>query len=118
MTTKTDTKMAWEAVADRLDALGLKLKVHFEQAGGQVDEVREAFERLGSAIEATFSAIGAAVQDPAVREDATNLAATLGDALADTLAHAGQEIEVAAKGLRCHRAATLGGATKELAGKS
>jgi hypothetical protein len=118
MTTKADTKMAWESVADRLDALGLKLKVHFEEAGGQVKEVNEAFERLGSAIEATFSAIGAAVKDPAVREDANNLAATLGDALADTLSHAGQELEVAADGLRCHRAGTPGGARREPPDKS
>jgi Flp pilus assembly pilin Flp len=118
MTTKTDRKTAWEAVADRLDALGLKLKVHFEEAGGQVKEVNDAFERLGSAIEATFSAIGAAVQDPAVREDANNLAATLGDALADTLSHAGQELEVAAKGLRCHRAEIPGATPKEPADKS
>jgi len=100
MTTTADTKHAWEAVADRLDALGLKLKVHFEQAGSG-REVSDAFERLGSAIEATFSAVGAAVKDPAVREDANSLAAALGDALADSLSHAGEELKQAAGGLRC-----------------
>jgi len=107
MTTSTDTKMAWAAVADRLEALGLKLKLHFEQAAqGQrpAEEISEAFKRLGSAIESTFSAIGAAAEDPAVQEDATKLAAALGDALADTLAEAGLELAGAADGLRCrHR---------------
>ena len=103
MTTKTDTKLAWEAVADRLNALGLKLKVHFEEAGGQVQEVNEAFEHLGSAIERTFSAIGTAVHDPAVKEDATTLAELLGNALADTLSQGGSELQESANALRCHR---------------
>lgn len=118
MTTDTDTKMAWESVADRLDSLGLKLKLHFEQAGGQVKEVSDAFERLGSAIEETFSTVGSAVQDRAVWDDANKLATALSNALADTLSHAGQEVEVATKGLRCHGAGTAGGTSKELSDKS
>jgi len=114
MSTKTDATMSWEAVANHVDALGLKLKVHFENAAGQLEEVNEAFEGLGSAVEAIFSAIGAAVRDPAVREDAGNLAASLVDALADTLSNAGRELEGAADGLRCHRAAGQGRLPKEL----
>ena len=108
MTTTTDTKLAWEAVADRLDALGLKLKVHFEEAGGQVQEVNEAFEHLGSAIARAFSTIGAAVHDPAVQEDATTLAELLGNALADTLLQGGSELQESADALRCRRDATSG----------
>ena len=111
MTTKTDTKLAWEAVVDRLEALGLKLKVHFEQAEpGQrpAGEIGDAFRQLGTAIESTFSAIGTAVQDPAVRQDANDLAAALGNALADTFTEAGQEIAGAANGLRCHQSAIPG----------
>jgi len=102
MTTAADTKKAWEAVGDRLEALGLKLKLHFEEAGGQpAEEVGEAFSRLGSAIESAFAAVGTAVHDPAVREDASALADALGEALADSLSLAGQEVATAAKGLRC-----------------
>jgi hypothetical protein len=104
MTTKTDTKLAWDAVADQLDALGLKLKVHFEEAGGQAREVNEAFEHLGSAIETAFSAIGAAVHDPAVREDANTLAELLSNALADTLSQGRSELQESANALRCGRA--------------
>jgi hypothetical protein len=107
MTTSTDTKLAWEAVADRLDALGLKLKVHFEDAGGQIREVNEAFEHLGSAIQAAFSALAAAVNDPAVQEDANALGLALGDALADTLSQGGSELQESASALRCHRNASL-----------
>ena len=118
MSTKTDTTMSWEAVADRVDALGLKLKVHFEDAAGQLEEVNEAFEGLGSAIEAIFSAIGAAVRDPEVREDADDLAASLVDALAGTLSNAGRELDGAADGLRCHRATGQGPSPKELSEKN
>jgi len=113
MTTSTDTKMAWQAVADRLEALGLKLKLHFEQVErGPVAEISEAFDRLGSAIESTFSAIGSAVEDPAVREDANQLATALGDALADTLSEASQELAAAADGLRCQRGEVHGAGTQ------
>jgi len=106
MATSTDTRMAWEVVADHLDSLGLKLKLHFEQAreGERPGrEISDAFRRLGTAIESTFSAIGAAVEDPAVREDANKLAAALGDALADTLSESAQELTAAANGLRHQR---------------
>lgn len=112
MTTSQDTKLAWETVADRLEALGLKLKLHFEEtesANRPAKEVSEALARLGTAIEATFLSIGAAVKDPAVREDANNLATALGDALADTLSEAGQELTGAANGLRCRNGASKSG---------
>lgn len=110
MTTSADTKLAWEAVADRLEALGLKLKLHFEQAapeGRTAERVGAAMGELGAAIETAFSAIGAAVEDPAVRDDAGKLAAALGNALADTFAEAGHEVAAAADGLRCHDDASV-----------
>ena len=104
MTTSEDTRLAWETVADRLEALGLKLKFHFEEAESAkhpAKEVTDAFAKLGTAIESTFFSIGAAVKDPAVRDDASNIATALGDALADTLSEAAQELSGAANGLRC-----------------
>jgi len=118
MTSPTDTKMAWERVADRLEALGLKLKLHFEQAGPPAGEISEAFDRLGTAIESTFSAIGAAVEDPAVRDDANKLAVALGDALADTISRAGQELSAAADGLRCQHGEVRGDVSKESSGET
>jgi len=107
------TRLAWEAVADVLDALVLELKVHFQQASEEVIEVNEALERLGTAIEATFSTIGAVVKDPALRDDANNFAVALMDALADTLSRGGQEFEKAAKGLRRHRTEAPDGTSKQ-----
>ena len=111
MTTSEDTRIAWETVADRLESLGLKLKFHFEEAEAAQEaakEVSDAFARLGTAIESTFASSGAAVKDPAVRDDASNIATALGDALADTLSEAAQELSEAAKGLRCKKGAASG----------
>ena len=113
MTTSKDTKLAWESVADHLEALGLKLKLHFDQAGQPAGEISEAFDRLGSTIESTFAAIGAAVEDPAVRDGANSLAVALGNALADTISQAGQELAAAADGLRCQHGQVRGEVPKQ-----
>jgi len=107
MTTKPDTKKAWAETADHLVSLGLKLKFHFEQAGANrpaTGELTAAMQQLGAAIERTFSAIGSAVNDPAVRDDVSRAAESLAEALADTVSEASQELAEAAKGLRCRPA--------------
>lgn len=107
MTTRPDTKKAWADTADHLTSLGLKLKLHFEQAGvdqPRTGELTAALQQLGTAIERTFSAIGDTVNDPAVRDDVSQAAESLAEALADTVSEAGQELAEAAKALRCRRA--------------
>jgi hypothetical protein len=77
--------------------------MHFEQAEAgspAADEVTDALRQLGGALESAFVAVGAALKDPAVRADAGHLAAVLGDALADTLSEAGQQVAAMAEGLR------------------
>ena len=114
MTTSEDTRIAWDVVADRLESLGLKLKLHFEQAESShhpVEEVSNAFARLGTAIESSFASIGTAVKDPAIRDDANSFATALGDALADTFSRASQELAGAADGLRCKNGSSRADAT-------
>jgi hypothetical protein len=60
-------KQTWSEVADRLEALELKLKLHGEQTGGT--ELPEALNRLGHSLQETFEAAGNAFKDEAVRED-------------------------------------------------
>lgn len=81
----TDTKKAWDEVADRFERLGLVLKLHFEQAGTRHEE-EEALRRLGAAIDLAFEALGNAARDPVVHSDVTELGRTLGDALGSSLA--------------------------------
>jgi len=103
MTTITDTKKAWSEVADHLSALALKLRCHFEQAGTDpraAAEVKDALDKLGATFESSFSAIGNAVGDPAVREDVGKVIESLVGAMTTTLSDAGEEVSKAARGMR------------------
>jgi hypothetical protein len=103
MTTTADTRAAWDEVADHLSALGLKLQLHLHEVGAAAPsstEVGKALRQLGAAIDDTCSAIGNAVQDPAVRDDATHLADSLAGALVRTLSEAGEELTEVVKGIR------------------
>ena len=81
----TDTKKAWDEVADRFERLGLQLKLHFEQAGTGAEE-EEALQQLGAAIDQAFDALGNAARDPVVQSDVTELGRVLGDALGSSFA--------------------------------
>jgi hypothetical protein len=57
----------WGELSDRLEALALKLKMHFEQTHD--DEVPEALGRLRQGVTDAFDAASNAVKDDAVRTD-------------------------------------------------
>ena len=91
-----EPKDSWQQVGDQLSGLGLKLKLHYEQAskdGQPVDEspIKEALHKLTIAIEQTFSALGNAVSDDAVREDARNVGFSLRDALESSFSRLGEQ---------------------------
>jgi hypothetical protein len=89
-----DIKTAWAEVGDRFGELGLKLKLHYEQAGGQTDdgEMRKALEELRASVDSAFDAVGNAVKDPAVKQDARDVAGALRDALSTTFAEASEDL--------------------------
>jgi len=84
------TTNQWSEVGERLEALALKLKLHFEQA--RDEEAADALGRLRKDIEDAFEAAGNAVKDEAVRADAREVGRLFGDALATTLEKFGDEI--------------------------
>jgi DUF1365 family protein len=85
---------AWSEISQRLEALGLKLKLHFEQT--RDEEVADAVGRLRRDIEDAFEAAGNAVKDEAVRTDAREVGLLFADAVAATLEKFGSEIRNAA----------------------
>lgn len=90
MTEQKDPKQAWSETGERLNALGLKLKLHFEQASGsgadtEREEVASAVERLTEVVREAFDAIGRAAKDPAVRDDVKGVGEALGSALSSSL---------------------------------
>lgn len=95
----TDPKQAWDEVRDNAVGLGMKLKLHFEQARSQTgegaDEVRDALEKLRDAIDGAFDAVGRAARDDAVREDVKETGRSLSNALQATFAEASDELKKA-----------------------
>ena len=82
----TDTRASWEGVLDRLNELGLKLQLHYEQAAAEgraedEDKVKEALRTVGDAVEQAFGALSNSVRDDAVRDDLKDVGKSVVDAL-------------------------------------
>jgi len=86
----TDLRTTWAELAERLDALGLKLKLHAEQA--KDGELSETLATLRHKMEEAFAATGRAVEDEAVRADVREVARLLGEAVSETLTRVGDDV--------------------------
>jgi hypothetical protein len=86
----TATDGAWSALSDRLEALGLKLKLHFEQTHDH--EVTQTVDRLRQGIEDTFEAAGNAIHDDAVRTDVREIGRLMAETLGSTLERLGADV--------------------------
>jgi hypothetical protein len=84
------THRRWAELADRLDALALKLKLHYEQAGG--DGLPRALDELRDSVREAFTAAGNAIQDDAVRTDVREVGAMVAEAVADGLSTVGSDL--------------------------
>jgi hypothetical protein len=83
----------WDRVADSLGGLALKLKLQVEEAsGGAAEETRSALTALGSAVEAAFDGLKAAIVDPAMKQDVRDVAAGFRDALSNTFAELSSQL--------------------------
>jgi len=92
-----DARAKWEQVGDQMSELGLKLKLHFEQAGGaerseEEDRVREALHTLGDTVEQAFNALSTAARDDAVRTDVKDVGRSVVDALEASFAELGERM--------------------------
>jgi hypothetical protein len=81
----TNTRDAWIAVGDQLNALGLKLKLHAEEELSDDDVTEQkGLDRLGAIVKESFDALGEAVEDEAVRGDLRKTAQSFINALETT----------------------------------
>ena len=85
---------SWEEVGKILEGLGLKLKVHAEQARAEVDGARldDALQQAGASTKKAFEALENAVRDPAVQEDVRRAAGALSDAVSNTFAEIAAQV--------------------------
>jgi hypothetical protein len=90
MTTRTED---WTQVADAVEALALKLKLHFESvAGDSAAAAKTAVDEVGDAVEKSFDALRNAVEDPAVKDDVKGVAMSLRSAVCNTLSSLRNEL--------------------------
>jgi hypothetical protein len=119
-----DAKQAWDEVGSMFSGLGLKLKMHFEQARSAEDggpgeaeaaapageppagegggagpadatELKAAVRRLADALDGVFDAAGNAVRDPAVKDDVRDIGRALSDAFSATFAEVSDDLRKA-----------------------
>jgi hypothetical protein len=88
----SEQRNVWREVSDRLDALALKLKMHVEQANDDDEGLSETLRDLRGAVDDAFEAASHAMKDEAVREDVREVGRLLTDAVANTLARAGDDV--------------------------
>ncbi len=98
----TDPRKSWEQVGEDLSGLGLKLKLHFEQAAKEgsaeaEDSIKEALRKVGDAVEQAFTALGNASRDDAVREDARHIGRSMTEALDASFSKVGEQFRSAVK---------------------
>jgi hypothetical protein len=88
----TDVGNRWSEVGERLEALGLKLKLHFQQTGRE-DETADTLQRLRTSVNEAFEAAGNAVKDDAVKSDVRETGRLFLDALSASLAKASERLK-------------------------
>lgn len=90
---------SWKDVADKVESLGLKLKMHLEQesnddsAEPKEGDTKAAFEDLGQQLQDAFDSFGNAAKDPAIHADVKDIGNMLKDALLTTFSAVGAEVD-------------------------
>ncbi len=87
----SDVGSRWSEVGLRIEALALKLKLHFEQTGREQDSA-EPLQKLRDSVTDAFEAAGNAVRDDAVKSDVRETGRLFLDALSASLAKAAEQL--------------------------
>lgn len=89
----------WSEVGQRLEALALKLKLHFEQTGRRSDG-SDVIEKLRTSVNEAFEAAGNAVRDDAVRSDVRDAGRLFVDAVSGTFAKVSEDLKAKADSMK------------------
>lgn len=99
MTTRDANRVhdSWKQVGDRLESLGLKLKLHVEEERSEdaaIDEetLAAVLAKFGKAVEDVFDGLGDAFGDDAVRDDAREAGRLLMEAVDTTFGEVGEQL--------------------------
>jgi hypothetical protein len=89
----------WSEIGEQLEALGLKLKLHFEQTGHR-EEDADTLQRLRNSVSEAFEAAGNAVRDDAVRSDVREAGRLFVDAVSATFAKVSGDLKDVAETMK------------------
>ena len=89
----------WSEVGERLEALALKLKLHFEQTG-RGEEAPAAMEKLRNSVGEAFEAAGNAVRDESVKADVKEAGRLFVDAVSTTFAKVSEGLKERAESMK------------------
>lgn len=95
-----DARSAWNDAGERLNDLGRRLRLHYdeqrgEDAGQTREELADAARRVGGAVQDAFEALGAAAKDTTVQADVQQVGQSLVDALGAAFGQASEELRKA-----------------------
>ena len=88
----------WQEVKDKVEGLGLKLKLHLDQEHDETDDTRTAgdtraaIEEMSTKLQEALNGFGNAAKDPAIRADMKDLGELLRDAMNETFSTVGAEV--------------------------
>ncbi len=88
----SDVGSRWSEVGERIEALALKLKLHFEQTGRGDEAAAEPLQKIRDSVTDAFEAAGNAVRDDAVKADVRETGRLFLDALSASLAKAAESL--------------------------
>jgi hypothetical protein len=87
----TDMQGKWSEVGERIEALALKLRLHFEQTG-RPEQSTEPLQKLRDSVTDAFESAGNAVRDDAVKADVRETGRLFLEALSASLAKAAESL--------------------------
>jgi hypothetical protein len=87
----SDVGGRWSELGERIEALALKLKLHFEQSG-RAEEATDPLGKVKDSVNDAFEAAGNAVRDDAVKADVRETGRLFLDALSASLAKAADSL--------------------------
>ncbi|HTL85674.1 MAG TPA: hypothetical protein VL856_10855 [Acidimicrobiia bacterium] len=93
----SDPKAKWDEVGDQFNALGRRMKEHYDEHAAPKDEVHDALRQIADALDNGFTALGDSLRDPSIRDDLKRAGNSIGDAIAATFETVASEIRKAVR---------------------
>jgi hypothetical protein len=87
----TEVGGRWAEVGERIEALALKVRLHFQQAGNP-EASAEPLKKIQESVTAAFEAAGNAVRDDAVKADVRETGRLFLDAMSASFAKAAESL--------------------------